>query len=62
MLIWDTGEYTILPYHREQKQTDDELSEDSLDGGNEPSTSESEKLHRAFKDVGLTAQLSLTDD
>ena len=55
MLIWDTGEYSILPYHADQKrhQTDHELSDSSADGNyNQPSpTSESKKLHQAFKNV-----------
>ncbi|KAL9628996.1 MAG: hypothetical protein Q9204_005531 [Flavoplaca sp. TL-2023a] len=55
MLIWDTGEYSILPYHDNQKrhQTDHELSDSSADENyNQPSTiSESEKLHQAFKNV-----------
>ncbi|KAI4284371.1 MAG: hypothetical protein L6R38_001477 [Xanthoria sp. 2 TBL-2021] len=51
MLIWDTGEYTILPYHSDQKkQTDDELSTSSSNETHQPSTtSESSKLHQAFK-------------
>lgn len=55
MLIWDTGEYTILPYHsdQEKKQTDDELSTSSSDETHQPSISESSKLHRAFKTVRL---------
>ena len=55
MLIWDTGEYSILPYHADQKRhrTDHELSDSSADEYyNQPSRIiESQKLHQAFKNV-----------
>lgn len=54
LLVWDTGEYEMLPYRENvEKVTDDELSGDS--GGNSnPSLnlSDSEKLHAAFRNVG----------
>ena len=56
LLIWDTGEYEMLPYHKQLEQmTDDELSDDS-DGDSSPfsSLSDSEKLQAAFRNVGLS--------
>ncbi|KAF6231611.1 hypothetical protein HO173_010143 [Letharia columbiana] len=53
LLVWDTGEYEMLPYHENIEQvTDDELSGDS-DGDCKPSSnlSDSEKLHAAFQNV-----------
>ena len=58
MLIWDTGEYSVLPY-REQRH-DDSSQDDSDRGPVAPDTagrqevSESDKLHRAFRSVGIT--------
>ena len=54
LLIWDTGEYEMLPYRENMEQmTDEELSGDS-DGDSSPSPnlSDSEKLHAAFQNVG----------
>ena len=54
LLIWDTGEYEMLPYRENMEQmTDEELSGDS-DGDSIPSPnlSDSEKLHAAFQNVG----------
>lgn len=54
LLIWDTGEYEMLPYRENMAQmTDEELSGDS-DGDNiaSPDLSDSEKLHAAFRNVG----------
>ena len=54
LLIWDTGEYEVLPYHENMElMTDEELS-DASDGDNIPSPdlSDSEKLHAAFRNVG----------
>ncbi|CAF9912174.1 MAG: hypothetical protein ALECFALPRED_007895 [Alectoria fallacina] len=51
LLIWDTGEYEMLPCRENIEQvTDDELS-DYSDGDNRPSSnlSDSEKLHAAFR-------------
>ena len=56
LLIWDTGEYEVLPYREDIEQmTDDELSSDS-DGNGSPSTSlsDSEKLHQSFQNVGFS--------
>ena len=55
LLIWDTGEYEVLPYREDIEQmTEDELSSDS-DGNSSPSTSlsDSEKLHQGFRTVGF---------
>lgn len=60
MLIWDTGEYEILPYRVEEKGPETETE----GSGSEPETpdyflgpkderSESEKLSDAFRDVGI---------
>ena len=54
LLIWDTGEYEMLPYRKDIEQmTDEELSGDS-DGDISSSLnlSDSEKLHAAFRNVG----------
>ena len=56
LLIWDTGEYEMLPYHEVTEQvTDDELLGDS-DGesGRLSILSDSEKLHEAFQKVRCT--------
>ncbi|KAL8891557.1 MAG: hypothetical protein Q9215_001421 [Flavoplaca cf. flavocitrina] len=61
MLIWDTGEYSILPYHSDQKrhQTDNGLSNSSAyENYKQPSTiSDSEKLHQAFKNRKIRIRL-----
>ena len=56
-MIWDTGEYEVLPRHLSQKRdpdTDDEMSASSNSLG-EKSTlreqSENAKLFQAFKEV-----------
>lgn len=59
MLIWDTGEYEVLPYEVETKgpETETEGSEDEAErlnsrvGALERRT-ESEKLNEAFRNVG----------
>ena len=56
LLIWDTGEYEILPYREDVEQvTDDELSDNS-DGVGSPvsNLSDSAKLHAAFQNVCST--------
>ena len=56
LIIWDTGEYEVLPYREDIEQvTDDELSNDS-DGNSSPSSSlsDSEKLHQGFRNVGAS--------
>lgn len=65
MIIWDTGEYSILPYYKPKKQleTDDSLSISSKDSVHEEGQgiSESDKLKKAFQQVryfsGLTSSL-----
>lgn len=59
LLVWDTGEYEMLPYHENIEQvTDDELSGDS-DGESKPSSnlSDSEKLHAAFQNRKIRVRL-----
>ena len=53
LLIWDTGEYDVLPYHEDEtKETDGELSDESQDLTSSSRLSDSEKLHVAFRNVG----------
>jgi hypothetical protein len=56
MIIWDTGEYEILPYYPAQKdvETDDSRSDLSEDSSAKPplqQQSDSEKLREAFQNV-----------
>jgi hypothetical protein len=57
LIIWDTGEYEILPWQRDQPlpETDDEGPEDSDDSDApvppEDQISDNLKLHEAFKNV-----------
>lgn len=54
MIIWDTGEYEILPYQMESTmpETDDSRSVTSeSDGPAQEHKSESEKLWEAFHNV-----------
>lgn len=60
MLIWDTGEYEVLPYRVEEKgpETETEGSESGSEKsdsflGPKDVRSESEKLRAAFRDVGV---------
>lgn len=55
LLIWDTGEYEMLPYRDSIEQvTDDELSGDSdVDISPASDLSESGKLHAAFRNVSV---------
>jgi len=51
MIIWDTGEYEILPYQDSGPETDDsrsEISEESFD-----QIPDSVKLEEAFKNVSI---------
>lgn len=54
MIIWDTGEYSVLPYHPQIKEPE---TEDSVSDISEPSSkpdqelSENEKLRQAFQNV-----------
>ncbi|KAI4211294.1 MAG: hypothetical protein L6R36_009507, partial [Xanthoria steineri] len=60
LLIWDTGEYTILPYHSDQtSQTDTESSHSSSSESHQPSTTsnESSKLHQAFQNRKIRLRL-----
>ena len=53
LLIWDTGEYEMLPYREPtQRETDDELSptaDEDIDSS--LGLSDSQKLHQAFQNV-----------
>lgn len=54
MIIWDTGEYEILPYHEEPSgpETDDSRSNASSDLSDpRDQISDSEKLRQAFQNV-----------
>ena len=55
LLIWDTGEYEMLPYREPiQRETDDELSpaaDEDIDSS--PGLTDSQKLHQAFQNVIL---------
>lgn len=56
MIIWDTGEYEILPYQMDPSgpETDDSRSEVSEDGHVSPEPiSDSAKLREAFQNVGI---------
>jgi hypothetical protein len=54
-LIWDTGEYEMLPWHDSTgRETDDELSDFSGDDEDtETKLADSGKLHLAFQNVKL---------
>lgn len=54
IIIWDTGEYEILPLDREKSlpETDDSHSESDVDVAEGEQHSDSMKLHEAFKRVG----------
>ncbi|KAF7513825.1 hypothetical protein GJ744_007876 [Endocarpon pusillum] len=59
MLIWDTGEYSILPY-RESKQAPKSSSEESDHSGpinSQHGLSESQKLHDAFQQGRIRIRL-----
>ncbi|KAJ5128772.1 hypothetical protein N7476_007389 [Penicillium atrosanguineum] len=51
IIIWDTGEYEILPWKREESlpQTDDSRSESDVDVTEGEQCADSMKLHEAFK-------------
>lgn len=66
MIIWDTGEYEILPSEskREMTETDDswsELSDTSLHSPVYKKT-EGEKLREAFRNVRTCPHLGRQDD
>lgn len=52
-IIWDTGEYEVLPYHQEQSlsETDDSGTQVSDDGEPKEMTLNSAKLREAFQNV-----------
>lgn len=61
MIIWDTGEYEVLPYRAHERpgpETDDsasDISQVSAEMAVESQPSESEKLKEAFQDVFIHA-------
>lgn len=58
LLIWDTGEYEVLPYHEAPKDrtTDDELSDAGEENRKRPLT-ESEKLFTGFQSRHIRLRL-----
>ncbi|KAJ9245744.1 hypothetical protein DTO271D3_4080 [Paecilomyces variotii] len=60
MIIWDTGEYSVLPYHPQIKEPE---TEDSVSDISEPSSkpdqelSENEKLRQAFQNRKIRLRL-----
>lgn len=61
LLIWDTGEYEVLPWREKRdKETDDELSDCSIEDTDiKPKLSDNEKLHMAFQHVRPQFSISL---
>lgn len=62
MIIWDTGEYEVLPYHIADSLpgTDDSRSDSSEHGlSTGEIVSESAKLQEAFRNVSATLQFYL---
>jgi len=59
LLIWDTGEYEVLPYRetRKVRTTDDELSDNDTQAEDAPRVSESEKLFAGFQSRHLRLRL-----
>lgn len=58
MLIWDTGEYTVLPYRQSISPMDsDSESRESSDATNPSALSEPEKLHAAFQQRKIRLRL-----
>lgn len=57
LLIWDTGEYEVLPYRESAREpvTDDESSDDEL--AKDPPVSDSEKLFAGFQTRHLRLRL-----
>jgi hypothetical protein len=57
MIIWDTGEYEVLPYYVDKSlpETDDSRSEESDDAkSSQDFASDSAKLQEAFKNVCIS--------
>ncbi|KAJ5631463.1 uncharacterized protein N7484_011563 [Penicillium longicatenatum] len=60
MIIWDTGEYEVLPYYADKSlpETDDSRSEESDDAkSSQDFASDSTKLHEAFKNRKIRLRL-----
>jgi hypothetical protein len=59
LLIWDTGEYEVLPYREpvRERTTDDEHSDSGSDREATTTTTESEKLFTSFQDRHLRLRL-----
>jgi hypothetical protein len=59
LLIWDTGEYEVLPYREQPKarMTDDELSDSDAQAEEASGVTESEKLFAGFQDRHLRLRL-----
>ncbi|KAL6716632.1 hypothetical protein ACLMJK_006200 [Lecanora helva] len=58
LLIWDTGEYEMLPYRADEQETDDEAVDDSEQSNrNTPEVSDSQKLHQAFQNRKIRIRL-----
>lgn len=60
MIIWDTGEYEVLPYYADKSlpETDDSRSEDSDDARSpKDCASDSAKLQEAFQNVCIDSFL-----
>jgi len=53
MLIWDTGEYSVLPWQDSGEESDDDQSSASNTETHAPVSkiSENQKLHVAFQNV-----------
>lgn len=53
MIIWDTGEYSVLPYHDHDSKDTDQSQSNATDSEVEPSEakSESDKLRESFQNV-----------
>ncbi|KAL8718269.1 MAG: hypothetical protein Q9225_004573 [Loekoesia sp. 1 TL-2023] len=47
----------ILPYPKDRRETDDEISSNSSGESHEPTVSDSVKLHQAFKDMKIRIRL-----
>jgi hypothetical protein len=59
LLIWDTGEYEVLPYRElpKARTTDDELSDSEVQAEETSCATESEKLFAGFQDRHLRLRL-----
>jgi hypothetical protein len=63
LLIWDTGEYTVLPRKRAEVETDDEQSDTTDKNPTSLAKPENEKLIEAFQAVSTNPsfQIHITD-